>query len=82
MPHTAKIVDELCFLKTVHTEHINHDPAITAIQTGSQIAGRPSLGAWLSYGLELMNPDLPTYFIMTPSWTVRKPAQVIPPATA
>ena len=51
LPHTAKIVDELCFVKSMHTEAINHDPAITFFQTGSQQAGRPSIGAWLSYGL-------------------------------
>src|SRR6185369_10502640 len=50
MPWTAKMVDELCFIKSMHTEHINHDPAITFFQTGSQLAGRPSVGAWLSYG--------------------------------
>ena len=47
MPHTAKIVDELCFIKSMHTEAINHDPGITFFQTGAQLAGRPSMGAWL-----------------------------------
>ena len=51
LPHTAKIVDELCVVKSVHTEAINHDPAITYICTGNQMPGRPSLGSWLSYGL-------------------------------
>ena len=48
MPHTSKIVDELCFIKSMHTEAINHDPAVTFIQTGSQLPGRPSIGSWLS----------------------------------
>lgn len=77
LPHTAKVADELCFIKSVHTQHINHDPAVTAIQTGSQIAGRPSLGAWLSYSLATMNESLPGYFVMTPTWTGRKPGQPI-----
>src|SRR5436309_11760985 len=51
MPYTAKVIDELCLIKSMHTEAINHDPAITFFQTGAQIAGRPSIGAWLAYGL-------------------------------
>lgn len=64
LPHTAKIVDDLCVVRSVFTEAINHDPAITFFQTGSQIAGRPSLGAWLSYGLGSINEDLPTFCVM------------------
>jgi hypothetical protein len=64
MPHTAKIVDELCFIKSMHTEAINHDPAITFFQTGAQLAGRPSIGAWLSYGLGSENQDLPAFVAM------------------
>jgi hypothetical protein len=64
MPHTAKVADELCFIKSMHTEAINHDPAITFFQTGSQIAGRPSIGAWLSYGLGSLNRDLPAFVAM------------------
>ena len=48
LPHTAKVVDDLCFVRSMHTEAINHDPAITFFQTGSQLAGRPSMGAWLT----------------------------------
>ncbi|MFT5288098.1 MAG: hypothetical protein ACI8QS_000206 [Planctomycetota bacterium] len=59
LPETAKIVDKLCFVRSVHTEAINHDPAVTFIQTGSERAGRPSLGAWLSYGLGSSNSNLP-----------------------
>ena len=64
MPHTAKIVDEICFIRTMHTEAINHDPGVTFFQTGAQLAGRPSIGAWLSYGLGSMNSDLPTFVAM------------------
>ena len=64
MPHTAKIADDLCFIKSMHTEAINHDPGITFFQTGAQLAGRPSIGAWLSYGLGSMNNDLPTFVAM------------------
>lgn len=64
LPHTAKVVKELCVVHTAFTEAINHDPAITYIQTGSQIPGRPSLGAWLSYGLGSLNENLPRYVVM------------------
>ena len=64
LPHTAKIADQLCFVKSLHTEAINHDPAITFFQTGSQIAGRPSMGSWLSYGLGSVNNNLPSFVAM------------------
>jgi hypothetical protein len=64
MPHTAGIVDDLCFIKSMHTEAINHDPAVTFFQTGHQLAGRPSIGAWLSYGLGSENQDLPAFVAM------------------
>jgi hypothetical protein len=64
MPHTAKVVDRLLFIKSLHTEQINHDPAVTFAQTGFQIAGRPSLGAWVTYGLGSMNQDLPAFVVM------------------
>ena len=64
LPHTARIVDKLCFVKSMTTEAINHDPAITFFMTGSEIAGRPSVGAWLSYGLGSMNHDLPEYCVL------------------
>ncbi|HWG47048.1 MAG TPA: DUF1501 domain-containing protein [Gemmataceae bacterium] len=64
MPWTAKIADELCFVKSLHTEAINHDPAITFFQTGSQLAGRPSMGAWLSYGLGSANENLPAFVVL------------------
>ena len=64
MPHTAKIVDDLAFIKSMHTEAINHDPGITFFQTGAQLAGRPSIGAWLDYGRGSMNEDLPSFVAM------------------
>ncbi|HSI36344.1 MAG TPA: DUF1501 domain-containing protein, partial [Tepidisphaeraceae bacterium] len=64
MPYTAKVVDELCFVKSLHTEAINHDPAITFFQTGHQLAGRPSMGAWLSYGLGSANENLPAFVVL------------------
>ncbi|MEM7232256.1 MAG: DUF1501 domain-containing protein [Planctomycetota bacterium] len=64
LPHTQTVAEELCVVHSTFTEAINHDPAITYIQTGSQIPGRPSLGAWLSYGLGSMNEDLPSYVVM------------------
>jgi hypothetical protein len=64
LPHTAKMVDELCFVRSMHTEHINHDPAITFFQTGHQLPGRPSMGAWLSYGLGSANQNLPAFVVL------------------
>lgn len=64
LPHTASVVDDLCIVKSVNTEAINHDPAITFIQTGSQQPGRPSFGSWLSYGLGSENRNLPAYVVM------------------
>ena len=64
LPRTAAIADQLCFVRSLHTEAINHDPAITFVQTGAQLAGRPSLGAWLSYGLGSENQDLPAFVAM------------------
>ena len=63
MPYTAKIVDEICFIKSMHTEAINHDPAVTFFQTGSQQPGRPSFGSWLSYGLGSENKNLPDFCV-------------------
>lgn len=64
LPYTASVVDELCIIKSMHTEAINHDPAITFFQTGSQIAGRPSMGSWLSYGLGSENENLPAFCVL------------------
>src|SRR5205823_2367719 len=64
LPRTASVADEIAVVKSLNTEAINHDPAITYIQTGSQQPGRPSLGAWLSYGLGSENSDLPAFIVM------------------
>ena len=64
LPYTAQIVDELCFINSMYTEAINHDPAITFFQTGSQQTGRPSIGSWLSYGLGSENSNLPTFCVL------------------
>jgi hypothetical protein len=64
LPHTAKIADKLTFIKSVHTEAINHDPAVTFLQTGAQIAGRPSMGSWVAYGLGAETQDLPAFVVM------------------
>jgi hypothetical protein len=75
LPHTAKIVDDICILKTVHTEAINHDPAITFLQTGSQQPGRPSMGAWASYGLGSDNENLPAFVVLISRGSAKRDAQ-------
>ncbi len=64
LPHTGKVIDDICVIRSMHTEAINHDPAITFIQTGSQQPGRPSLGAWASYGLGSEAEDLPAFLVL------------------
>lgn len=64
LPHLSEVSDDLCFVKSMFTEAINHDPAITFFQTGSELAGRPSFGSWLSYGLGSMNEDLPAFVVL------------------
>jgi hypothetical protein len=64
MPYTSKVADELCFIKSMYTEQINHDPALTFFQTGNQLAGRPSIGAWISYGLGSANENLPAFIVL------------------
>ncbi len=64
LPHTAKVVDELCFVKSMYTEAINHGPAVTFFQTGAQFPGRPSIGAWLDYGLGSANRNYPSFVVM------------------
>jgi hypothetical protein len=71
LPYTAQVADELTFIRSMHTEAINHDPAITFFQTGAQLAGRPSIGAWLSYGLGSENQDLPAFVAMVSAGTGR-----------
>ena len=77
LPHTAKIVKDLAFVKSCHTEAINHDPAITYICTGNQLPGRASLGSWLSYGLGSENENLPAFVVLNSTWTGRKEAQAL-----
>ena len=69
LPHTAKVADDLCFIKSLNTEAINHDPGVTFCQTGAQLAGRPSIGAWLAYGLGSANRDLPAFVVMVSQGT-------------
>lgn len=64
LPYTAKMVDDMCFIRSMHTEAINHEPAITYMQTGNQVTGRPCLGAWVSYGLGSLNQNLPTFVVL------------------
>ena len=64
LPHTAKVADELCILRAMHTEAINHDPAITFLQTGSQLPGRPCMGSWVDYGLGSENQNLPAFVVL------------------
>jgi hypothetical protein len=77
LPHLARVVDHISFVKSVHTEAINHDPAVTYICTGAQIPGKASLGAWLSYGLGSENENLPSFIVMTPSWSAKREAQAL-----
>ncbi|MBX3176267.1 MAG: DUF1501 domain-containing protein [Candidatus Hydrogenedentes bacterium] len=71
LPYTAGIVDDIAIVRSVYTEAINHDPAITFCQTGSQLAGRPSMGAWVAYGLGTANENLPTFTVMISRGTGR-----------
>jgi hypothetical protein len=77
LPHTAKMVDEMCFIRSMHTEAINHEPAITYMQTGNQITGRPCLGAWASYGLGSLNEDLPAFVVLIAKPTNTEQVQAI-----
>jgi len=77
LPYTAQVVDDLCIIKSVHTEAINHDPAITFMQTGSQQPGRPSMGAWASYGLGSENDDLPAFVVLISQGSAARDAQAL-----
>ena len=74
LPHTANKIDELCLIRSMHTEAINHDPAVTYLQTGHQQPGRPSFGAWLSYGLGQESSDLPAFVVMVSRGSAARPA--------
>ncbi len=69
LPHTAKMVDDIAIIRSMHTEAINHEPAITFMQTGFMIAGKPCIGSWIAYGLGSMNKDLPTFVVLNASHT-------------
>lgn len=77
LPHLSGIVDDLSIVKTVYTEAINHDPAITYIQTGFQLPGKASLGSWISYGLGSENKDMPAYIVMTCKGPGKRDAQAL-----
>jgi hypothetical protein len=74
LPHLATVADELCILRGLHTEAINHDPAVTYLQTGHQQPGRPSMGAWLSYGLGSENDELPAFIVLLSRGSAARPA--------
>jgi hypothetical protein len=77
LPRTAKMVDDMCFIRSMHTEAINHEPAVTLMQTGNQITGRPCLGAWASYGLGSLNENLPTFVVLVARPTNTEQIQAI-----
>ncbi len=77
LPWTAKMVDRMAFIRSLHTEAINHEPAITCLQTGSQVTGRPCLGAWASYGLGSLNDNLPTFVVLVAKPTNTEQVQAI-----
>ncbi len=77
LPWTAKMVDDMCFIRSMHTEAINHEPAITYMQTGNQVTGRPCLGAWASYGLGSLNENLPTFVVLVAKPTNTEQVQAI-----
>lgn len=77
MPYTAKFVDDLAVVKSVHTNAINHDPACTFVMTGSEVPGKPSLGSWLTYGLGSDSNDLPSFVVLTPNWKSSAAAQAL-----
>ena len=77
LPNTAKMVDDMAIIKSMHTEAINHEPAITYIQTGNQVTGRPCMGSWMSYGLGTLNNDLPTFVVLVAEPSNREQLQAI-----
>jgi hypothetical protein len=77
LPNTARMVDDMCFIRSMHTEAINHEPAISYMQTGNQITGRPCLGAWVSYGLGSLNDNLPTFVVLVAKPTNTEQIQAI-----
>ncbi len=77
LPHTAKHVDDIAVVKSVHTNAINHEPACTFVMTGSEVPGKPSLGSWLAYGLGAETNNLPAFVVLTPTWSSQAAAQAL-----
>src|SRR5688572_19737489 len=77
LPWTSKMADDMCFIRSMHTEAINHEPAISYMQTGNQITGRPCLGAWTSYGLGSLNQNLPTFVVLVAKPSNQEQVQAI-----
>ena len=75
LPHTAKVVDDIALIRSVHTNAINHDPACTFVMTGSEVPGKASIGSWLAYGLGSVSNDLPAFVVLTPTWSSGAAAQ-------
>jgi Protein of unknown function (DUF1501) len=77
LPWTSKVVDDMCFIRSMHTEAINHEPAITYMQTGNMVTGRPCIGSWMSYGLGSLNSNLPTFVVLVAQPTNKEQIQAI-----
>src|SRR4029077_12812773 len=77
LPYTARMVDDIAVVKSVHTHAINHDPACTFVMTGSEIPGKASMGSWLAYGLGSESNDLPAFVVLTPTWSSGAAAQAL-----
>ena len=77
LPYTSRMVDDMCFIRSMHTDAINHEPGITLMQTGNQISGRPCIGSWVSYGLGSANSDLPTFVVLVAKPTNTEQIQAI-----
>jgi hypothetical protein len=77
LPHTSRVADDLCFVKSMHTEAINHDPGVTFFQTGHQQPGRPSMGSWMGYGLGTENENLPAFCVLISNGTGRPGSQPV-----
>ena len=77
LPHLSQCADDLCLVRSMHTEAINHEPAITFIQTGNQVTGKPCLGSWVSYGLGSLNQNLPTFVVLVAEPSNKEQIQAI-----
>src|SRR4029450_5855956 len=77
LPWTAKCVDDMAFIRSMHTEAINHEPAILHLQTGSMVPGRPCIGSWVSYGLGSLNQNLPTFVVLVAEPSNKEQIQAI-----